>query len=105
MKSYNKGKPIRIEEFEGERAWWGSEKDGFAAREENEQAWRVSTDQIKAGTYNLDLKNPYNSDAGPGDLDHLLPEYEKLLTRIAETRAELKQELHHALTATSGSEA
>jgi type I restriction enzyme M protein len=22
-KSYNKGKPIRIEEFEGERAWWG----------------------------------------------------------------------------------
>ena len=24
-KSYNKGKPIRIEEFEAERAWWGEE--------------------------------------------------------------------------------
>ena len=43
-KSYNKGKPIRIEEFEAERAWWGEEKDGFTARVENEQAWRVSID-------------------------------------------------------------
>jgi type I restriction enzyme M protein len=25
-KSYNKGKPIRIEEFEGERAWWGRKR-------------------------------------------------------------------------------
>jgi type I restriction enzyme M protein len=35
-KSYNKGKPIRIEEFEPEKAWWGSEKDGFKSRMENE---------------------------------------------------------------------
>jgi type I restriction enzyme M protein len=101
-KSYNKGKPIRIEEFEGERAWWGSEVDGFAARVENEQAWRVSLDQIKAGSFNLDLKNPHNPDTGPGDVDHLLPQYEKILAQIAATRAELKQELHHALTATAG---
>jgi len=51
-KSYNKGKPIRIEEFEAERAWWNN-------RVENEHAWRVSIDQIKAGNYNLDLKNPH----------------------------------------------
>ena len=38
----------------------------------------------------------------PGDVDHLLPEYEKLLAKIAATRAALKQELHHALTATAG---
>jgi hypothetical protein len=67
-KSYNKGKPIRIEEFEPERDWWDN-------RVENEQAWRVSIDQIKAGNYNLDLKNPHTSDAIPGDLDHLLPEF------------------------------
>src|SRR6266550_901297 len=66
-KSYNKGKPIRIEEFEVERVWWDH-------RLENERAWRVSIDQIKASNYNLDLKNPHNSDAGPGDVDHLLPE-------------------------------
>jgi type I restriction enzyme M protein len=101
-KSYNKGKPIRIEEFEAEKAWWGDEADGFAARVENEQAWRVSIDQIKAGNFNLDLKNPHNPDTGPGDVDHLLPEYEKLLAQIAATRAALKQELHHALTATAG---
>src|SRR6266550_275623 len=38
VKSYNKGRPIRIEEFEVERGWWGIETDGFAARVENEQA-------------------------------------------------------------------
>jgi len=97
-KSYNKGKPIRIEEFEAERAWWGSEKDGFKSRIENEQAWRVSIDTIKAGNFNLDLKNPHNSDTGPGDVDHLLPEYEKLLDQISATRAELKKQLQDALT-------
>ncbi len=101
-KSYNKGKPIRIEEFVAERDWWGSEADGFAARVENEQAWRVPIEQIKAGNYNLDLKNPHKPDTGPGDLDQLLPEYEALLAQIAETRAALKRELHHALTASTG---
>jgi len=94
-KSYNKGKPIRIEEFEAERLWW--EK-----REENEQAWCVPIEQIKAGNYNLDLKNPHTTNDGPGDVDHLLPEYEKLLAEIAETRAALKQELRRALTASAG---
>jgi type I restriction enzyme M protein len=94
-KSYNKGKPIRIEEFDAEKAWWKN-------RVENEQAWRVSIETIKAGNFNLDLKNPHSSDTGPGDVDHLLPEYERLLGQIASTRAALKQELHQALTATAG---
>lgn len=92
-KSYNKGKPIRIEEFEPERKWWKE-------RVESEQAWRVSIDQIKQGNYNLDLKNPNTLDAGSGDVDHLLPAYEKLLSQIADTRAALKLELHRALTPT-----
>jgi type I restriction enzyme M protein len=90
-KSYNKGKPIRIEEFAPEEAWRSN-------RVENEQAWRVSIDQIKAGNFNLDLKNPHNPDTGPGDVDHLLPEYEKLLAQIAATRSKLKEELESALT-------
>jgi type I restriction enzyme M protein len=94
-KSYNKSKPIRIEEFDAEKAWWKN-------RVENEQAWRVSIETIKAGNFNLDLKNPHSSDTGPGDVDHLLPEYERLLAQIAATRAALKQELHQALTATAG---
>ena len=87
-----------IEEFEGERAWWGDEADGFKSRVENEQAWRVSIDTIKAGNFNLDLKNPHNPDTGPGDVDHLLPEYEKLLAQIAATRGQLKAQLMEALT-------
>lgn len=99
-KSYNKGKPIRIEEFESEKAWWGKESDGFKQRVENEHAWRVPIEQIKAGNWNLDLKNPHSPDTGPGDVDHLLPEYEKLLAQIVETRAVLKRDLQAALTAT-----
>ncbi len=96
-KSYNKGKPIRIEEFEDERAWWGDESDGFKSREENEHAWCVSIDTIKAGNFNLDLKNPHSADEGPGDVDHLLPEYEKLLAQIAETREQLKKQLRESM--------
>src|SRR3989338_428343 len=47
IKSYNKTKPIRIEEFDAEKAWWGSEHDGFAARVENERAWKVSIDTLR----------------------------------------------------------
>lgn len=100
-KSYNKTKPIRIEEFEAEKAWWGDEADGFAARVENEQAWRVPVEQIQPNGFNLDIKNPHNPDTGPGDVDHLLPEYERLLAQISDTRAALKRELHTALTATT----
>ena len=98
-KSYNKGKPIRIEEFEAERKWWGKpDKHGlYSKREETDQAWRVTIDQIKANNYNLEIKNPHNPDTGPGDVDHLLPEYEKLLSQIAQTHLpKLKDELHHA---------
>jgi type I restriction enzyme M protein len=101
-KSYNKGKPIRIEEFSLEKSWWGQESNGFADRLESEFAWRVSIEDIKAGNYNLDLKNPHNPDTGPGDVDHLLPQYEKLLTEIVETRARLKNELRRALTTAVG---
>ncbi len=97
-KSYNKTKPIRFDEFTPEQAWWGSEADGFKSRVENAQAWRVSFEEIKAANFNLDRKNPHATDDGPGDVDHLLPEYEKLLAQIAATRAALKKELHAALT-------
>jgi type I restriction enzyme M protein len=40
---------------------------------ENEQAWRVPIDTIKAGNFNLDLKNPHSTDTGPGDVDTSCP--------------------------------
>lgn len=65
---------------------------------ESEQTWRVSIDQIEGDNYNLDLKNPHQVDTGPGDVDHLLPEYEKLLAQIAAMRAELKTQRQGALS-------
>jgi type I restriction enzyme M protein len=40
-KSYSKTKPIRIEEFEPEKAWWGNEENDFSEREENEFSWKI----------------------------------------------------------------
>lgn len=40
-KSYSKTKPIRLEEFDVEKAWWGNEENDFSEREENEFAWKV----------------------------------------------------------------
>lgn len=89
-KSYSKTKPIRIEEFEQELAWWHN-------REESDRAWKVSGKQIKANGYNLDIKNPHKIDADHGDLEDMLAEYQQLLAELGQTRNTLKQELMNAL--------
>ena len=92
-KSYSKTKPMRIEEFEPEKAWW--EK-----REENEFAWKVSIEDIKRNGYNLDIKNPNVEDAIHRDPEELLTEYRQLLNEIADTRNKLRDELKSALDET-----
>lgn len=47
-KSYSKTKPIRLEEFEAERSWWGTEEDGFSERVENDFAWKLDFKALKA---------------------------------------------------------
>ena len=89
-KSYSKTKPMRIEEFAPEKAWWEN-------RVESEQAWKVSVEQIKANGYNLDIKNPNTVADELGDPEELLAEYKMLLASVAETREMLKQELMDAL--------
>lgn len=95
-KSYSKTKPIRIEEFEQEKAWWHnreeSDRDRFASR-----AWKVSVKEIKANGYNLDIKNPHKTDASHGDFEEMLAEYQQLITDLGQTRNTLKQELMNAL--------
>ena len=89
-KSYSKTKPMRIEEFAVEKDWWDK-------REESEQAWKVSVEQIKEGGYNLDIKNPNTVEDELGDPEELLAEYKTLLHEVAETREALKRELMDAL--------
>ncbi|MGK2907718.1 MAG: N-6 DNA methylase, partial [Desulfuromonadales bacterium] len=94
-KSYNKTRPMRIEEFAPEKAWWGGEKR--AGRQESEQAWKVSVEQIKANGYNLDIKNPNTVADVLGDPEELLVEYKSLLADVAKVREQLKIELMDAL--------
>ncbi len=89
-KSYSKTKPIRIEEFAAEKAWWHS-------REENEYAWKVPVEEMRARNYNLDIKNPHRAEDGRRDPDELLADYQRLLAKLAETRNALKHELMAAL--------
>ena len=88
-KNYSKTKPIRIEEFDAEKAWWEN-------RVESEVAWRVSIDDIK-GDWNLDIANPNKIDAEHRDPDELLKEYEALLREIDVTRVNLRDELLAAI--------
>jgi type I restriction enzyme M protein len=97
VKSYNKTKPIRIEEFDAEKAWWGSEADGFAARVENERAWKVDIDAIRAAGFNLDLKNPHAAEAVSHDPDELLRDYARLQAEAQALRDQLKAILAESL--------
>ena len=96
-KSYSKTRPMRVEEFAAEQAWWGSEADGFAARKENEFAWKVSVEELQARNWNLDCKNPHVGEQESHDPDELLRDYSKLQGEIAELREQLKAVLADAL--------
>ena len=52
VKSFNKGRPVNIKDFDAIKKWWNK-------REENEFAWKVTSKQIKELNYNLDFKNPH----------------------------------------------
>ncbi len=89
-KSYSKTKPMRIEEFDSEKAWWED-------RKESEQAWRVPIETIVERSYNLDIKNPNAPDDGPGDPDELLASLEEVTTQAADVRERLRAALQGAL--------
>jgi len=51
VKSYNKTKPIRTEEFDPIKKWWNN-------REESDICWKVNIKTIIERGYDLDIKNP-----------------------------------------------
>lgn len=86
-KNYTKTQPMQFEEFKDCIAWW-------AKREESDQAWKVSVDDLLAGNCNLDRKNP----RGKVDLEHLPPDQLaddilKKELKIAELMREIKAAL------------
>ena len=88
---------MQFEEFAPECAWWGEEADGFAARVETPQAWKISIEDIAARNYNLDIKNPHVGEQISHDPEELLAQYQRLMHEVADIRGALKRELQAAL--------
>jgi type I restriction enzyme M protein len=99
VKSYNKTKPMKIEEFEVEKGWWGNEDNVFDGREEGEYAWKVSLQDIKVRNYNLDIKNPHMVDREVHDPELLLSQYSEMQKKISALRNDLKTILSAAFDA------
>jgi len=97
VKNYSKTRPMRVEEFKVEQAWWSSEADGFAGRTENEFAWKVSVDDIKARNWNLDCKNPHVGEQVSHDPEELLAAFAKKQDEITKLREQLRLALAAAL--------
>ncbi|MGD0158664.1 MAG: class I SAM-dependent DNA methyltransferase [Candidatus Bathyarchaeia archaeon] len=53
-KSYNKTKPIQIEEFDLEKEWWNDRENDKFSR----YCWKVSIGDVKKRNYNMDINNP-----------------------------------------------
>jgi type I restriction enzyme M protein len=90
QKAYSMTKPIRFEHMKPCMEWW--EK-----REEDEVAWKVSLDEIKARNYNLDFKNPHTVEEEHGDPAELLAKLAESEAETARLRDRLKAILEEAL--------
>ncbi|MDC3332044.1 type I restriction-modification system subunit M [Ilumatobacter sp.] len=91
FKSYSKTKPMRIEEFEPEKAWWTD-------RQETEQAWRVPIEDIIASGYNLDIDNPNTPEHIHEDPDVLLNRYHEAVKAVEQAQTALRDSLAESLT-------
>jgi len=90
QKAYSMTRPIRFEHLQGCRDWWDN-------REENEVAWKVSVDEVKARGYNLDFKNPHTEEDDLGDPEELLAKLAQSEQETAQLRDQLKGILAEAL--------
>ncbi|MGX9890028.1 N-6 DNA methylase [Streptomyces sp. NPDC002276] len=90
LKSYSKSNPMRSEEFDEERAWWGE-------RKESERSWRVGIEQIRERNFNLAVNNP-NSNLGQREsLAELLADYRHKQREAAHTIDAIRDLLNQAL--------
>jgi len=90
QKAYSMTKPIRFEHFAPCLTWWNK-------RVENEVAWKVKIDEIKARSFNLDFKNPHVIKEEHGDPAELLARLEQSESETAKLRVKLKSILEEAL--------
>jgi type I restriction enzyme M protein len=95
QKAYSMTRPMRMEHLQGCVDWWGG-----AAREgrlETPRAWCVTADEVKARSYNLDIKNPHAKEDDHGDPAQLLEALNAAEAETARLREQLKSILAEAL--------
>lgn len=94
-KSYSRGKPLTIAEFDLEKKWWGGAMR--KGRKASQHAWKVSAKDIAARNYNLDCKNPHEVAVNHRDPSELMEEYQEIVRQLAIAQNALKAELMQAL--------
>ena len=102
VKAFNKTKPMKLDDFSACLDWWGdgdsiTGKTTRTGRQETEQAWQVSIDEIIDRNYNLDIKNPHVAEAISHDPEELLSNYAIQQADIQRLRDQLKTILANAL--------
>lgn len=86
-KKYTKTKPVKLQDFEELKSWWSD-------RVENEQAYKVDIDTIKANNFNLDVKNPHKGEVEEElATDEILDRLSESFSKSKKLVEELKKEL------------
>ena len=67
-------------------------------RVENENAWKISIEEVKERDHNLDFKNPNTVEESVGDPNILLEELKLAESNVIALRTQLKTVLEEALT-------
>ncbi|MBP6262285.1 MAG: SAM-dependent DNA methyltransferase [Nitrospira sp.] len=95
QKAYSMTKPIRFEHLKPCIEWWGGAKR--KGRKKTEAAWKVTADEVKARSYNLDFKNPHTVADDHGDPEELLAKLNEAEKETSLLRDQLKAILEKAL--------
>lgn len=91
QKAYSKSRPIKREYLQPIVDWWGGA--GRTGRVENDFAWKVSVEELAAGNFNLDVKNPNSSTEGYGDSESLMKDFESMNEEVVNSVRKLQIEL------------
>ena len=106
VKAFNKTKPMKLDDFSACLDWWGegssiTQKAARLGRQETDQSWKVSIDEIIERDYNLDIKNPHVAEVINYDPEELLSSYADQQADIQNLRDQLKSILASALASKS----
>lgn len=84
-KTYTKTVPLQFSEFAPCISWW-------AARKENDRAWKVSVEKVRSDNFNLDILNPRRplgaeALSAPQIIESLLAKEQKVVALLQEVKA------------------